>query len=200
MELRPFHLHLSLESLHGNAEQPAAYTTAIVVLDHVLPTKGVSYRLPRSGGSQVESPNKVAKADVNVWLGSNALSNWWIVSRMSSSFCLCLLLDYHQRFVGSLAWKNQAFKPDGLPCAIPESDYVAPNYANMTSNDARKNWTDVQETSQWLGGVDVPQKLLEALGVGGPSDALSDSVSYHFSNLCRFKFQNRQILRLLSAS
>ena len=37
----------------------------------------------------------------------------------------------------------------------------------MQSNDARKNFTDFQETAQWLGGLSVPLKLLEALNVGG---------------------------------
>ena len=74
LELRPFHLSLSLESLHGNAEQPAAYTAALVVCDHTLPSKGVSYRMPRSGGSKdLESPPKIAKENVNVLLGSKHL-------------------------------------------------------------------------------------------------------------------------------
>ena len=77
MELRPFHLTLSLAAVHGNCEQPASYTAWLVVCDHTLPAKGVLYRLPRTGNRDQESPSKVAKEDTNVWLASNLLSRWF---------------------------------------------------------------------------------------------------------------------------
>ena len=40
---------------------------------------------------------------------------------------------------------------------------------SLTSNDQRKNWTDYQETAQWLSGVEIPLRVLETLGVGGSS-------------------------------
>ena len=68
--------------------------------------------------------------------------------------------------MNSPAWKNQCFAPDKIPSAIPESEYVAPT-TSITSNDNRKNWTDCQETAQWLGGLEIPTRLLESLGLGG---------------------------------
>lgn len=76
----------------------------------------------------------------------------------------CLAFD---RFVHSTAWKTQSFVGD-LPVAIPESEYLTPP-AGLLSNDQRKNFTDMQETAQWLGGVDVARKILSALGVHGTS-------------------------------
>jgi len=55
-----------------------------------------------------------------------------------------------------------------LPEAIPESAYLCPS-AGMLSNDQRKNFTDMQETAQWLGGLDIPSKFLKALGIHGQS-------------------------------
>lgn len=69
------------------------------------------------------------------------------------------------RFVASTAWKIQTFQGD-LPAAIPEAEYLTPT-AGWQSNDQRRNYTDLQETSQWLGGVDVGRKLLQALGING---------------------------------
>ena len=81
IELRPFHLGLSLTSLHGNAEQPSAYTAWLAVLDHVLPTKGVQYRMTRSNHKDSESPGRVLKEQVNLSLAlvlnSRFLANSW---------------------------------------------------------------------------------------------------------------------------
>ena len=85
---------------------------------------------------------------------------------------MCVVQYLFPRFVSSAAWKHQAFRPDALPTAIAESDFVAPSSTSITSHDTRKNFTDVQETAQWLGGVDVPTKLLESLGVNGTSAGL----------------------------
>ena len=74
------------------------------------------------------------------------------------------------RFINSPAWKLQAF-PGSLPDAIPESEYQCPT-SGLQSNDQRRNWTDYQETSQWLGGIDLPRKMLEALSLGGPGQGL----------------------------
>ena len=59
-----------------------------------------------------------------------------------------------------------------IPCAIPESEYIAPMSQKFTSNDNRKNWSDIQETAQWLGGCDIPRRLLESLQIGGASPEL----------------------------
>lgn len=80
---------------------------------------------------------------------------------------LLVSTDCGLRFVNTTAWKLQAFPEGSLPEAIPESDYVCPS-AGLQSNDQRRNWTDYQETAQWLGGIDMPKKMLDALGLGGP--------------------------------
>lgn len=85
------------------------------------------------------------------------------------------------RFITSTAWKLQAFTEGNLPEAIPESEYLCPS-SGLQSNDQRRNWTDMQETAQWVGGMDIPRKLLEHLNLGGPSRDLS------FNCLCNSLF------------
>ena len=82
-------------------------------------------------------------------------------------FRLCsfkVMLANCLRFVQSTAWKLQLLADP--PQAIAESAFVAPS-TNMASNDTRKNYTDYQETAQWLGGTDFPRKLLSSLGISG---------------------------------
>ncbi|CAK9061090.1 Uncharacterized protein SCF082_LOCUS32063, partial [Durusdinium trenchii] len=56
------------------------------------------------------------------------------------------------RFVASHAWRYQSL-PDPLPSPLAENEYVAPvTKGQLTSNDQRKNYTDLQETAQWLSG------------------------------------------------
>jgi hypothetical protein len=75
MEMRPFHISVDVSAVHGNCERPACFSSWLVMFDHVLPTKGVSYRLPRSGhAGNTDSPNKVQKENVNVFLGVDAFS------------------------------------------------------------------------------------------------------------------------------
>ena len=78
------------------------------------------------------------------------------------------------RFVQSNAWKMQVLNE--LPQAISESAFLAPS-SNLTSNDTRKNFTDMQETAQWLGGTDIPRKLLQSMGVHGTSSSAACSKS-----------------------
>ena len=74
MELRPFHLNISLKSLHGNCEQPSCYTAWLAVLDCTLPTKGVQYRMVRPGHTKDnESPSKVPKDQINVLLSFDTM-------------------------------------------------------------------------------------------------------------------------------
>ncbi len=81
------------------------------------------------------------------------------------------------------------FAASSVPNAIPESEYVAPMSQKLTSNDNRKNWSDTQETAQWLGGMDVPRRLLESLQIGGSGSELrSDSTTHcslKHSSLCQ---------------
>lgn len=49
-----------------------------------------------------------------------------------------------------------------FPSAIQEKDFTVPGDA-MLSHTERRNLTDFQETSQWLGGPAVPKAVLKAL-------------------------------------
>eukprot|EP00435_Cladocopium_sp_Y103_P022300 s1179_g5.t1 len=55
------------------------------------------------------------------------------------------------RFVGTSAWRCQSLQSNNIPVGLAEADYVAPS-PGLSSHDQRKNWTDFQETAQWLGG------------------------------------------------
>ncbi len=49
-----------------------------------------------------------------------------------------------------------------FPQALQEKDFVVPG-EGFISHDGRRNLTDLQETSQWLGGVSVAKGILEGL-------------------------------------
>ena len=72
--------------------------------------------------------------------------------------------------MNSHAWRFQTL-PDPLPHPLNESEYCVPMQRNFSSNDNRKNYTDMQETAQWVSGVEIPCAILEALGIGGASVA-----------------------------
>eukprot|EP00434_Breviolum_minutum_P019611 symbB.v1.2.017298.t1/scaffold1343.1/size124258/7 len=55
-------------------------------------------------------------------------------------------------FCSSKLWQGQLVT--GQPKAIQESQFVVPGA--VSSAEGRRNYTDVQETAQWLGGVDRP--------------------------------------------
>jgi len=57
-------------------------------------------------------------------------------------------------------WTRQALQR--FPQALQEKDFVVPG-ENLISHDGRRNLTDLQETSQWLGGVSVAKGILEGL-------------------------------------
>ncbi len=53
----------------------------------------------------------------------------------------------------------------GQPKAIQESQFVVPGVMTgvVSSAEGRRNYTDVQETAQWLGGQEVPSQILTDL-------------------------------------
>ena len=55
-----------------------------------------------------------------------------------------------------------ALLPGSYPKAIQEKDFVVPG-EGFACHDGRRNLTDLQETSQWLGGSEVPKAILSAL-------------------------------------
>ncbi len=72
--------------------------------------------------------------------------------------------------------------------AIQESQFVVPGATAgvVSSAEGRRNYTDVQETAQWLGGQEVPSQILTDL----LSRAL-DSIMFggcHMSVAGRLKF------------
>lgn len=49
-----------------------------------------------------------------------------------------------------------------FPSAIAEKDFIVPGDP-LLSHSERRNLSDLQETSQWLGGVSVPKAILTSL-------------------------------------
>ena len=68
-------------------------------------------------------------------------------------------------FCASQLWRDQLVP---TTCrAIQESEFVVPNGgAALSSHEGRRNFTDVQETAQWLGGCEIPAAILQALTAG----------------------------------
>lgn len=64
------------------------------------------------------------------------------------------------RFCSSALWNRQVLQE--FPVAIQEKDFCVPGDV-MLSHCERRNLTDLQETSQWLGGVQVPRCVLKSL-------------------------------------
>ena len=63
-------------------------------------------------------------------------------------------------------WNRQALAPASFPPALPDRDFVAPGGDTLHCHDGRRNFTDLQETAQWLGGINVPKAILTALCSG----------------------------------
>ena len=67
-------------------------------------------------------------------------------------------------FAASELWRLQGFAADSLPSALPEASFVVPSArATLSGNESRKNFTDVQETAQWLAGEEAYCKVLKSL-------------------------------------
>ncbi len=74
-------------------------------------------------------------------------------------------LSLQPRFCSSALWIRQSLLPAAFPPALNEKSFVVPGCGadTLLSNDQRRNLTDQQETSQWLGGVMVPKQILSAV-------------------------------------
>ncbi|CAK9100995.1 unnamed protein product [Durusdinium trenchii] len=66
-------------------------------------------------------------------------------------------------FCTSSLWLRQVLQQ--FPAAIPESQFVVPSQS-ILSHSERRNLTDLQETAQWLGGINVPRMVLKSLMSG----------------------------------
>ncbi|CAK9088579.1 Uncharacterized protein SCF082_LOCUS41831 [Durusdinium trenchii] len=63
------------------------------------------------------------------------------------------------------------------PRAIEESEFVVPMASGVSSAEGRRNYTDLQETAQWLGGLEIPKCILkDLLSVGPGSEMLLPTV------------------------
>ena len=60
----------------------------------------------------------------------------------------------------SSLWQRQVLQD--FPAAIQEKEFVVPS-DSLLSHQERRNLTDLQETSQWLGGIGVPRAVLKSL-------------------------------------
>ena len=68
----------------------------------------------------------------------------------------------HSRFCSSQLWLRQSLPLGSFPKALDEKQFVVPGEAFLC-HESRRSLSDLQETSQWLGGCQVSQRLLEAL-------------------------------------
>ena len=59
-------------------------------------------------------------------------------------------------------WKLRGLKPP-FPPALAEADFKVPTQGTFLTNSTRRNYTDAQETAQWLGGSAVLQAVLRNL-------------------------------------
>ena len=65
-------------------------------------------------------------------------------------------------FAFSKLWQSQLVS--SLPRALDESEFIIPGcHALVSSAEGRRNYTDVQETSQWMGGTEIPKLILKDL-------------------------------------
>lgn len=67
------------------------------------------------------------------------------------------------KFCSSKLWLSQLTT---VATVIPEAEFIVPGMMTGqcgSSAEGRRNYTDLQETSQWLGGVDIPSKVLDDL-------------------------------------
>lgn len=65
-------------------------------------------------------------------------------------------------FCFSKLWQSQIVSTPAR--AIDESSFVVPGLSTVASSaEGRRNFTDVQETGQWLGGEHIPQLILQDL-------------------------------------
>ena len=73
-------------------------------------------------------------------------------------------------------WRLQGFQFDCLPKAVAEGDFHVPSArAHLTCNDARRNLTDIQETSQWVSGEEFWSKIFSSLW-----SALLNTIDWQF--------------------
>eukprot|EP00438_Fugacium_kawagutii_P027851 Skav201824 [mRNA] locus=scaffold1071:397086:402945:- [translate_table: standard] len=90
-----------------------------------------------------------------------------IKSKMFKPLSSCVDPAGINYFCGSQLWRDQ-FIP--TPCrALDESQFVIPGAGSqaISSAEGRRNYTDVQETAQWNGGVEFPKAILTALTACG---------------------------------
>ena len=66
-------------------------------------------------------------------------------------------------FAQSELWRLQGIC-EALPVALTESQFHVPSArSHLSGNDARKNLTDFQETSQWLAGDEFWSRIIQSL-------------------------------------
>lgn len=86
-------------------------------------------------------------------------SDWFYLDWGSSGLSFVFS---QKRFCSSHLWLRQALASGTFPAALQEGDFIVPG-DTLHCNDSRRNYTDFQETSQWLGGPAVPKAILSNL-------------------------------------
>ena len=70
--------------------------------------------------------------------------------------------DGVNQFCSSQLWREQLVQ---TKCrALDEAEFIVPASGfPVSSAEGRRNYTDVQETAQWLGGTEIPTAILVPL-------------------------------------
>lgn len=78
--------------------------------------------------------------------------------------CLFFLLQVEKEdiniFASSVLWQSQVVSEAAR--AIEEHEFIIPGQNPMVCSAAegRRNYTDLQETAQWLGGLQLPELII----------------------------------------
>ena len=172
IESRTVVINLDTAEVHANRVFPMAYVAWVCVGDHTLPNKGTAHRALR--GRDADPPPQ----QVNAFLSWNIFpfsfdkphiyNNSSRIQPTKIGLILCFVWPNRKRFCSSDLWVRQALMPGKYPPALQERDFIVPGEGYI-SHDGRRNLTDLQETSQWLGGHAVAKAIIAGLlGYLGP--------------------------------
>ena len=166
IESRTVVINLDTSDVHANRVFPMAYVAWVCVGDHTLPNKGTAHRALR--GRDVDPPhphNRSTRSYLETYVYFLNNQMYMIISLKKTHKNwgnLCFICPYRNRFCSSDLWIRQALVPGKYPPALQERDFVVPGEGYI-SHDGRRNLTDLQETSQWLGGQSVAKAIIAGL-------------------------------------
>lgn len=155
IEFRSFFLPMDLNGLHHNRDMPAGFTLYLCVSDATLPSKGTAHRANRGASKAGDGKHKCFYHNISPGVpGSNTFIPPSKSSKVEKEDVNC--------FASSKLWQSQLVS--SAPRAIDESEFIIPGCnAIVSSAEGRRNYTDLQETAQWIGGTEIPKLILKDL-------------------------------------